>query len=638
MRTPLERVLSCPNLPTLPGVAMQVLELTRDPRVSIQKIADLVQNDPALTTKVLRTVNSSYYGLATPCPSISRAMSLLGLNTVKSIVLGFSLVETTKAIGLDDRFDLESYWRRAVYGAAASRAIALGLRGLDPEEAFVGSLLQDIGMLAAFAGLRHEYTDVLAEGPRDHDLISEHEQQKLGFDHAKVGTLLAEKWRLPQQIQECIANHHKADRAAAHHRTLVQVVSLGGMAASSLQPRETPRKAGQFIATARQWFQIESGRARELLEQTAKGAADLTKTLDLKTGEKPDLAQILGEANEQMAEAQEEMQREAAELKQKNDELEKKTITDGLTGAYNRAHFDATLRAQAAKCKGANHPISIVFLDADKFKSVNDTHGHQAGDAVLMELTKRLRTVADRVGTLCRYGGEEFVLVLPQVGLDRAARVGEILRQTIAKEPFDLSKYELAGLSLKVTISVGVATCEPASATADWTPEQLTQAADECVYAAKQAGRNCVRQYGMATTNTAGAMWNVVVVDDDKFVSRLLQKNFSTKPEYRCTFFDNAEEALAAITSTAPSQRPHLLLTDINLPGMSGFELTRALRQRSECAGMRIVVMSGDSNAGNPDTMRSAGADMFMDKMELSANFGAMAQSLASLLGRTRAA
>ncbi|MFA6043539.1 MAG: HDOD domain-containing protein [Phycisphaerales bacterium] len=638
MRTPLERVLTCPNLPTLPGVAMQVLELTRDPRVSIQKIADLVQNDPALTTKVLRTVNSSYYGLATPCPSISRAMSLLGLNTVKSIVLGFSLVETTKAVGLDDQFDLESYWRRSVYGAAASRAIALGMRGLDPEEAFVGSLLQDIGMLAAFAGLKHEYTDALADGPRDHDLILEHEQQRLGFDHAKVGKMLAEKWRLPPQIQECIAHHHKAERAAAHHKILVQVVALGGMAASALQPRETPKKAGQFIVTARQWFQFESAKARELLEQTAKGAADLTKTLDLKTGERPDLATILGEAHEQMAEAQEEMQRETVELKQKNDELAKKTITDGLTGAYNRAHFDVTLRAQAAKCKAANHPISVVFLDADKFKHVNDTHGHQAGDAVLMELTKRLRGVADRVGTLCRYGGEEFVLVLPQVGLDRAARVGEILRQTIAKEPFDLGTYEIPGLKLAVTISVGVATCEPASATADWTPEQLTQAADECVYAAKQAGRNCVRQYGMATTNTAGAMWNVFVIDDDKFVSRLLQKNFSSKSEYRCTFFESAEEALAAITSTNASQRPHLVLTDLNLPGMSGIELTKALRQRKECLSMRIVIMSGDSDAGKTDEMNGAGADMFMDKMELSSNFASTAQSLASLLGRSRAA
>lgn len=617
---------------------MQVLELTRDPNVSIQKIADLVQNDPALTTKVLRTVNSSYYGLATPCPSISRAMSLLGLNTVKSIVLGFSLVETTKAVGLDARFDLESYWRRSVYGAASARAIALTMRALDPEEAFVGSLLQDIGMLAAFAALKQEYTDVLAEGPADHDQVLEHEQLKLGFDHARVGRQLAEKWRLPEQIQECIAHHHKADRSVAHHRTLVQVVSLGGMAASALNPRRDPQKLGQFVVVARKWFGIEAARARELLEQTAKGAADLTKTLDLKTGDKPDLASILGMANEQMAEAQEEMQREAVELKQKNDELAKKTITDGLTGAFNRAHFDATLRAQAAKCKGANQPISVVFLDADKFKSVNDTHGHQAGDAVLMELTKRLREVADRVGTLCRYGGEEFVLVLPQVGLDRAARVGEILRQTVCKTTFDLSAYDIAGLSLPVTISVGVASCEPGTATADWTPEQLTQAADECVYAAKQAGRNRVRQYGMATTNAKGAMWNVVVVDDDKFVCRLLQKNFSTRPEFRCTFFDNAEEAMAALTSTTPSQRPHLLLTDLNLPGMSGIELTKSLRGRAECASLRIVVMSGDSEPSTLEKMRFAGADMCMDKLELSGNFAAMAQTLGSLLSRTRAA
>lgn len=630
--------MTCPNLPTLPGVAMQVLELTRDPRVSIQKIADLVQNDPALTTKVLRTVNSSYYGLATPCPSISRAMSLLGLNTVKSIVLGFSLVESARGVGLDERFDLESYWRRSVYGAAGARAIAMTRRGVDPEEAFVGSLLQDIGMLAAFAALKNEYTDVLAKGPKDHEQILAHEQQHLGFDHAKIGKLLAEKWRLPEQIQECIAHHHNAERSSAQHRTLVQLVALGGMAASALQPRETPKKAGQFIVTARNWFEIESSRSKELLEQTAKGAADLTKTLDLKTGEKPDLEQILGEANEQMASTQAEMQRETENLKQRNDELAKQSITDGLTGAFNRAHFDTTLRAQAAKCRAAKQPISVVFLDADKFKSVNDTHGHQAGDAVLMELTKRLRSVADRVGTLCRYGGEEFVLVLPQVGLDRAARVGEVLRQTIAKEPFDLSKYELPGLQLKVTISVGVATSEPGTATGDWTPEQLTQAADECVYAAKQGGRNCVRQYGLTTTNATGSVWNVVVVEDDKFVSRLLQKGFASRPEFRCTSFENAEEALAAITSVGVSQRPHMLLTDLNLPGMSGLNLTKALRLRPECREMRIVIMSGDSDAGASGQLVAAGADLFMDKIELSSNFVVSVQAMSGMLSRPRAA
>jgi len=103
---------------------VRVLELTRDPNVSITALAQAVAADPALAVKVLKTVNSSYYGLSAPCPSIPRALNLLGLNTVKAIVLSFSLVDCTKTAGLDERFDIGAFWRRAVHCAAAARALA----------------------------------------------------------------------------------------------------------------------------------------------------------------------------------------------------------------------------------------------------------------------------------------------------------------------------------------------------------------------------------------------------------------------------------------------------------------------------------------------------------------------------------
>ena len=92
--TPLERVLSCPRLPTLPAVAIQVLELSSDADVRLSDLAYVIQNDQALASKVLRTVNSSDYGLSTPRPTISRAIAYLGLNTVRTLALSFTLVET----------------------------------------------------------------------------------------------------------------------------------------------------------------------------------------------------------------------------------------------------------------------------------------------------------------------------------------------------------------------------------------------------------------------------------------------------------------------------------------------------------------------------------------------------------------
>src|SRR5258707_820504 len=100
----LDRVLSCPTLPSLPGVAIKMLELVRQPGCTADKIAQVIQNDPALAAKVLKTVNSSYYGLPKACPNITRAVALLGMNTVKSLTLGLSLVDVAK--GDVQQFDL----------------------------------------------------------------------------------------------------------------------------------------------------------------------------------------------------------------------------------------------------------------------------------------------------------------------------------------------------------------------------------------------------------------------------------------------------------------------------------------------------------------------------------------------------
>src|SRR5262245_6791812 len=115
----LEQVLSCPNLPSLPTVAVEVLALTAKSNADLNEISRVVQNDQALSAKILRTVNSSFYGLSKPCPTITRALTYMGLSTVKSLVLGFSLVDWTRQG--EGGFDMIDYWRRSAYGAAAAR-------------------------------------------------------------------------------------------------------------------------------------------------------------------------------------------------------------------------------------------------------------------------------------------------------------------------------------------------------------------------------------------------------------------------------------------------------------------------------------------------------------------------------------
>ncbi len=619
--TQLERVISCPKLPSLPAVALKVVELTRDPDVSISRIAQTIQNDPALTAKVLKTINSAYYALSQPCPSISRACSMLGLNAVKAIVLGFSLVDTTKALRSDSRFDLESYWRRAVFGAAGARALATTTRACDPEEAFVGAMLQDIGMLAAFTALRDEYADVLDAGAADHDTLASMEKEKLGFDHATAGKMMAERWKFPAQLVECVGRHHDPEKCLPEHERLVRIVHLSTLISGALTVAEPQKKLGQLIVKSRAWFGLDAAQARDLVQQTSRGASELAKVLDLAMGQRPDTAAILREAHEQMIDAQEAVQEEQATLRRTADELVKKTITDGLTGAFNRAHYTERLRALHAESLAVKEPLSLIFIDADKFKSVNDTHGHQTGDAVLIELAKRLSDAASRVGVVCRYGGEEFAILLPKVGLDKAAKIAELLRQSICKTPFDLTPHGVP-MTLPITISLGVASVEPGTGGAAWSPDQLTQAADEGVYAAKRAGRNRVHpirvlgetsQASRPAEAPAGAGLRVLILDEDvlacEMISMLLSKHATIVP----TIMHTAEAALEA----ARASTFDVVVASVRLEGMSGVDFVREFRAGHPRFRGPCVLMASVVDEATRTRAAAAGAQMIIPKSDL---------------------
>jgi diguanylate cyclase (GGDEF)-like protein len=626
-----------------------VLELTRDPNVSITTMAQTVQTDPALAIKVLKTVNSSYYGLSAPCPSISRAMSMLGLNTIKAIVLGFSLVESSKSAGIDERFDMGAYWRRAVHCAAAARAIAQRTACCDPEEAFTAGIVQDIGILACIAAIKDEYLEVLKTAPADHDEVSAHERQHLGFDHTQVGRLLAERWRLPHQTLDCIGSHHDISGASPENEPLVRVVHLAGLAAGALMLPDNKHKLAEFIDKAQEWFGLDQAVARALLNQTARGATELARVLDLNTTAVPIASTILSQAREQLAAAQEAVQAESVQLRRRNDELSRTTITDGLTGAFNRAHFDKELRATFDLAKKSGSSLSVIFIDADTFKSINDVHGHQTGDAVLIELSQRLRTTVAERGKVFRYGGEEFAILLPRTGLAAAKQVAEQLRDLVASAPFDLHQHHV-DLSLTVTISLGVASMEPAFANAITAPEQITHGADRGVYVAKAAGRNCVKTIdlsavaGPSRTTPAPAQAEdgprtVMIVEDDPLAARLMSFLFAKCKDLKPVVVKSGEEAIDwVINPSAARPRPDLIVSDLNLPGVSGIGLIKLVREKSPARRIPILIVTATADANNQAAALGAGASAFIDKAEFCTNTDHWLATISGLIEQSRLA
>jgi diguanylate cyclase (GGDEF)-like protein len=164
------------------------------------------------------------------------------------------------------------------------------------------------------------------------------------------------------------------------------------------------------------------------------------------------------------------------------------SVTDDLTQLYNSRYLSQVLRRETKRASRSGRPLSLLFIDLDGFKSINDSHGHLYGSRALVEAAGVIRASARETDIVARFGGDEFALVLPDTGSDGAVFVGERIREKIAAWSF----LRGDGLDISLTVSVGVATLPDVAASA----EQLIQAADEAMYAVKDRGKNGIHVSG----------------------------------------------------------------------------------------------------------------------------------------------
>lgn len=480
------------KLPTLPAVALRVLELGEDPYAGVGEITEVVANDPVLSAKLLKAANSPLYAMRRQVDNLRQAISVLGFNAALTLALSFSLAPESDAGPLDKL----AYWRRSLLAAVAARVIAEEGQLKEASKCFVGALLQDIGMLVLEKAHSDLYTDILAASD-NHLAVVQAERQAFGFDHAAVGAALLESWRLPECAWRAVASSHQLTLSgeAAREAGIACCVHLSCILADRwIQPEQSQALDICFAERAKTLLGFDEEactaiivRMEELLPHySSLFEVDLILNADRATHLIEEAREVLVLRNLRSLQETSEYKLRSEMLESRNRQLEERSYIDPLTGLLNRARLNQMLEQEFHAAVAGGWPLSLGFVDLDQFKRINDTYGHQVGDKVLISISRLLQAQVRQADIAARYGGEEFVLVFPGTEENKAFELLERLRRGVAAEV-----HHADGTEIVVTTSLGLATFSGHLGDSEFSsPEELIRAADRALYAAKREGRN----------------------------------------------------------------------------------------------------------------------------------------------------
>lgn len=499
----LEKICSADNLPSLPAAAIEVLQLTRAEDVEPEDIARVIQKDPALTAKILKVANSPMFGLSCEIGSVSRAIMLLGLRTVKVMALSFSLVDKFGEHRKGE-FDYPKYWRRSLTHAVASKLIGGHLHQVRRDECFVGGLLADVGMLAACRCVPEKYREVLARQASAPGPIQAIEQEMLGLTHAQISAALLRKWSLPALLCDAVAAHHGEgiDELGDRTRLLASVLYAGALIADLFCGDVQRSELDPVKARCGELVSLPAGALECVLDEVAPHVTEASSLFNLEIGESISYEDLRTGAMMQLAAlsitAEMERAQASSRAEQAQQELERvneRAAIDALTQIANRRAFDEALEEAIQNSHARHAPLALIMADVDHFKQFNDTYGHQAGDEVLRQVAGCIRDVVRNRGFVARYGGEEFAVIGSGLTPSAVQVVAEQIRGAIEARIFMHQ-----GTALRVTVSLGAAVVD--AGPVSLSNGQMIEAADRQLYAAKRNGRNRVA----ITREVAGAL------------------------------------------------------------------------------------------------------------------------------------
>ncbi len=495
VRDILDAVDAGSEITTLAPVMKKLVEFSSVKGEDIAELSNIALLDPALTTAILRNSNNN-----SPQKTIPEIAKQIGFQATRSMLLSSEFVSDDSDKNTKEMYRSQRWlWERTLFNASAAEVFAEQITEFNPGVCFTYGLLLDIGSLFLLNHFTDHYLPVIELWRSSDGFLVSHELSSIGVEHTTVGQHLASEWNLGSRFETVIRSHHTpeeldqdddliaimqlSDYATgaffwAHHKSWVERVYEYGFERFDISQevmtgllQRIGSKAEEHITS----FKVDATRA---------SSVDLLRSINIELS-KATLSydQIVRELKSAIKKSEE----LALRLEEANKELRETANIDPLTNVYNRRFFQEFMEWNFTRARRYKSNLGCLMIDIDHFKTVNDTYGHLTGDRVLQEVATRLKVTLRSTDILARFGGEEFIVLLPESTEDTVFQAARRLLQSIAEKRVDVGDRDV-----EITVSIGYFSYDSSNFDEMSNYEELIDNADKNMYEAKKRGRNMI--------------------------------------------------------------------------------------------------------------------------------------------------
>ena len=508
------------RLYSLPGVAMQVLDLTKQTTIDAQALKRCIENDPALTTKILRVVNSSLFGRSRGITDLNQALALLGTKPLKLLVLGFSLPD--ELLSDIESKALQRYWQHTLIKAVAAREVSELVWDLPGDEPFIAGLLQDIGMLVLIQSLGESYVAFLDRVFHNRSDLLALETSTLGFDHSILSARLLDYWQLPPTIVKGVGTAHDSKRLLdlpQDEQVLPQILHIAELIARFL----TQQDAGlldQLLNIGHQYHELSESQLETLIQSLERKVPQLAEILSLQLPGDTAYSAVLVRAHRQLAEVAadaanamfsdihgaESLLMQTQDLGQMVERIVGEPMQAGANRSRHEPHrtdrthnmrqlhpgsaapfldepgLSGLVAASVAACRQARLPISLAYVELDEYESSVVIGGMAGTQQTVDVLGRSIAGMLGDDGQCVQVHDARFAIILK--GYERQAAVEAIRDLLTAVRKWSLDKSQRGRTT--VSISAGLATLSMPPK--NFPARELMDAAEHCLDGAQLSG------------------------------------------------------------------------------------------------------------------------------------------------------